>query len=86
LPNHTQRNIAKPSLTEQQASKNVFDELGIITCRLALVPIGNTQEKLCYEFSGEYQGSTYYVYIDANSGKQVEMFKVISSTEGELLM
>ena len=54
--------------------------------RLAVVPIGNTSEKLCYEFAGEYDNSTFYVYIDAKSGKQVEMFKVIESTEGELLM
>ena len=56
------------------------------TARLALVPIGLKSEKLCYEFSGEYDGSTYYVYIDANTGRQVEMFKVIESTEGTLLM
>ena len=54
--------------------------------RLALVPIGTSAEKLCYEFAGEFDGSTYYVYIDAKSGRQVEMFKVIESTEGTLLM
>ena len=35
---------------------------------------------------GEMNDSTYYVYIDATTGKQVEMFKVIESTEGQLLM
>ena len=54
--------------------------------RLAVVPIGQTSEKLCYEIAGLYDGSTFYVYIDAISGKQVEMFKVIESTEGTLLM
>lgn len=84
--NHTQRKIGAPLLGQAEASAKVADEIGIVTCRLALVPIGSSSETLCYEFSGEYQGSTYYVYIDALTGRQVEMFKVIGSTEGELLM
>jgi germination protein YpeB len=84
--NHTARTIGAPVLSQSQASKKVWDDIGIITCRLALVPIGTSSEKLCYEFSGEYEDQTYYVYIDAVTGKQVQMFKVISSSEGELLM
>ena len=56
------------------------------TCRLALVPVGNSNERLCYEFMGELDGSTFYVYIDAVNGRQVEMFKVVEGTEGTLLM
>ena len=84
--NHTERVIGTPSLTEKQAMAKVSDNIEIDSVRLALVPIGTKSEKLCYEFSGEYDGSTYYVYIDAVSGRQVEMFKVIDGTEGQLLM
>lgn len=84
--NHTDRVIGSPTLSEKQAGAKVSDNIGIVTCRLALVPVGTKQEKLCYEFSGEYEGSTYYVYIDATNGRQVEMFKVIESTEGTLLI
>ena len=54
--------------------------------RLALVPVGQSSERLCYEFVGLCGEQTYYIYIDATSGRQVEMFKVIKSTEGTLLM
>lgn len=85
--NHTERLISSPAVTETAAAKNVSDFIGIIDSRLVVVPIGSTTEKLCYEFIGEYDGSTYYVYIDAINGKQVEMFKVINSdNEGTLLM
>lgn len=84
--NHTDRTINTPTLSQKQAGKKVSSNIGITTCRLALVPIGTKQEKLCYEFSGEYDDATYYVYIDATNGRQVEMFKVIESTEGTLLM
>ena len=68
------------------SAKKVSSNIELKSCRLALVPIGTSSEKLCYEFSGEYDGSTYYIYIDAITGRQVEMFKVIESTEGTLLI
>lgn len=84
--NHTDRVVEKAKISEAQAKENVSDVIEIKTSRLAIVPVGTTAEKLCYEISGEYNGETYYVFIDAINGKQVEMFKVIKSTEGTLLM
>lgn len=84
--NHTERMIDKPVLSKKQAQAKVSDNIEVETARLVIVPIGASIEKLCYEFSGTYDGATYYVYIDAINGRQVEMFKVIESTEGTLLM
>lgn len=84
--NHTERVINKAALSAEQARSKVSSSIDVITCRKAIVPIGEKSEKLCYEFSGTYDGSVYFVYIDAETGRQVEMFKVISSDEGELLM
>ncbi len=84
--NHTERLIGAPTLSEGAAEAKLNDNIEVETVRLALVPIGTNSEKLCYEFSGTFDGSTYYVYIDAMTGRQVEMFKVIKSTEGTLLM
>lgn len=84
--NHTDRVIGAPALTKSQAQNKVSSNIEVETSRLALVPVGTKTEKLCYEFSGTYDGDTYYVYIDAVSGKQVELFKVVRTTEGSLLM
>ncbi len=84
--NHTERLVEGPALSEEKAEQKISNNIEIQTARLVIVPIGQTSERLCYEFSGEFEGSTYYVYIDAITGRQVEMFKVIQSTEGELLM
>ena len=84
--NHTERTIEKAKLSEEVAVGYVSENIDVETARLVVVPIGQSTEKLCYEFMGTYDGTTYYVYIDAMSGKQVEMFKVIESTEGTLLM
>lgn len=84
--NHTERVISSPTLSKTQAKSKVSDNIEIETSRLALVPLGTSSEVLCYEFSGTFDGSTYYVYIDATTGKQVEMFKVVVGTEGSLLI
>ena len=84
--NHTQREVGKATLSQESAQNKINQEIEVETCRLAIVPIGKKTEKLCYEFSGEFDGDTYYVYIDANTGRQVELFKVINSTEGTMLM
>ena len=83
---HTERDIESAKISEKTAREKVSSGIEISSVRKALVPIGEKTEKLCYEFSGEMDGDTYYVYIDAISGKQVEMFKVVSGTEGTLLM
>lgn len=84
--NHTEREIETPVLTTSAARSKVSDEIALETARLAVVPTGENAERLCYEFSGTRDGDVYYVYIDAINGRQVEMFKVIDSDEGSLLM
>ena len=84
--NHTERKVGAPELTETQAKKSVSKKLVINSARLAVIPFGESSERLCYEFVGEKDGETYYVYIDAVTGSQIQMFKVIESTEGTLLM
>lgn len=84
--NHTDRSIENATLSEEECEKYVSSNIEIETCRLALVPIGNESEILCYEFSGNYDGAIYYAYIDAKTGRQVQLFKVVEGTEGSLLM
>lgn len=84
--NHTEREIGVPAMSEKACRAKVSDNIEIETARLCVVPIGTSSEKLCYEFCGTYDGATYYAYIDAINGRQVNMFKVIESTEGKLLL
>lgn len=84
--NHVDRVIEPAKLSKEECEKKVSSNIEINTARLALVPIGNSSEILCYEFSGEYDGAIYYAYIDATNGRQVQLFKVVDGTEGSLLM
>ncbi len=84
--NHVERAISKPELTKSQAAGKINTSIELQTGRLVVVPVGQQTEKLCYEFVGTSDGETYFIYIDALNGKQVEMFRVIDSEQGTMLM
>ena len=44
--------------------------------RLCLIP-QESGERLCYEFSGTYAGMLYLVYIDANTGEQADVLRIV---------
>ncbi len=85
--NHTERSVDVPVIDETTARDCVSKNISIKNVRLCVVPLENTNtERLCYEIMGEYDDTTYYVYIDAENKREIKIFKVINSTEGELLM
>ena len=69
-----------------EAAEKVNVKLDVTEENVAIIPAGNGKERLAYEFVGTYNGSTYYVYIDANTLKEADIFKVVMTNEGTLLI
>ncbi len=86
LNNTKSRQIQKVQISEQEASKNLSKDITIDSKRLAIIPIGNNSEVLTYEFIGTYNEATYYIYVDAVTGKEVKIFKVVDTNNGTLIM
>ena len=86
IDNHTEREVAHPKLRVEQAEQNVSKDIMIEASRLALIPLSNGKEKLAYEFYGSASDGTYYVYIDALTGHELQIFKVVETEEGTLLL
>lgn len=84
--NHRERTVNAPALTKSAAREFVSENIDVLSARLAVVPYGRKLERLCYEFCGTKDDDIYYVYIDAENGRQIEMFKVINSGQGKMLM
>jgi spore germination protein len=84
--NHTESRDTSTSVSMAQARAKVSDKINILTQRLTIIPKSGGSEVTAYEFMGTYKGATYYVYINAKTGNEAEVFKVIESTEGNLLM
>ena len=83
--NHAERTIPSPKISESDAREKVFGEIEIDSVRLALVPKGE-REILTYEVYGIKGDKKYFVYIDAETGEEVNILCVIDSEQGELLM
>lgn len=86
LKNKKERSAPVARVSEEDAAGNLSAKIDVASVRLAVIPLGETAEELCYEFMGTYGGTTYYIYISALDGRQKEMFKVVEGTEGQLLM
>lgn len=87
--NHTERENLAPQVDEQQALRAVSGRLTVSGSRLCVIPVddgldsGKT-EKLCWEFAGEWNGSRYFVYIDAETGEEEKVLKVVAGNGGTL--
>lgn len=80
--NHVPRTLPRPAIAERTARETLPDMV-IGEGRLALIPQDETSETLCYEFELE---DGYFVYIDALTGKEAEIFLVVDGDQGETLM
>lgn len=87
--NHAERENLAPQVDEQQALRAVSGRLTVTGSRLCVIPVddgldsGKT-EKLCWEFAGEWNGSRYFVYIDAETGEEEKVLKVVAGNGGTL--
>ena len=84
--NHTTRTDLSATITKAEAQKSVSASMDIRSSRLVVVPNEFTGETLCWEFMCVYDGSTYYVYINAKTGLQAQILKVVETDDGNLLM
>jgi len=84
--NHEERDDLIPQLSEEDARKLVSKNLNIDNQKLCVIPLDYVGETLAYEFSGTYNDFNYYLYIDAYTGNQVRVLKVVQTDEGELVL
>ena len=81
LQNHGPRGLMTPELTQDQARQALNPRFSADTGRLCLIPT-DSGEKLCYEFRGVCGGETYLCYINAQTGRQEELLKVVEGETG----
>ena len=87
IMNHSDdRVVQKPRLSEDEARERVNSELDVQTTRLALIPSFSDEDTLCYEFLGKYGTDDYIVYINALTGEEERILKVINLPQGEFTM
>lgn len=84
LMNHKERDQTSPAISEEEARSGISTSLEVSSSGLALVPKDSMREVLCYEFTGAFNGRNFIVYVNADNGREEEIFLLIESEEGIL--
>lgn len=82
--NHHERKLPTPKISEEEAKAKLASDLEVKSGRLALIPLSGGREALTYEFITEYQGEKYLIYINAVTGEEENILKLLSTAQGEL--
>lgn len=83
---HKERNIPVPQINESEAREKVNKKMAIARTRLAIIPTDDGKERFSYEITGDINGETYLVYVNAITGKTDHVLKLIEQKNGILTM
>lgn len=86
LMSHTDRSLSEPLLTKEEAIEHLTQGMKIRKTRLALIPLDNNTEVLCYEFTGTVEEKDFIVYINAENGREEDILMIQHTNEGTLVM
>ncbi len=86
LTAHGKRQIQNPAITAEEAMTKVHPSFKIEKVRQALIPLDNGQEVYAYEIRASRNGDEFLVYINAESGKEERIYKIIKDIGGSVIM
>ena len=72
-------------LTLDQALRKLRPDFQVLESRLAVITKSGNQEVYCYEFRGRYQGEEYLLYLNASTGAEEKIQRIIKTPRGEFL-
>lgn len=84
--NHTQRKLAKGSLSESTAVGYLPKNFEIIQSRWVLSPLDYNREVVCREVEAVGEDGKYYFYFNGTNGDLENVLKVVETDNGNLLM
>lgn len=83
LMSHKEREINEAELSEEEARELASSTLEEIeSVRLAVIPTSSLREVFTYEVRGKVGEEIYIIYINAETGNEEEILKVILSETG----
>lgn len=73
-------------LSERKALEKLHPNFKVERQQKVVIPLSTGKEAFCWEFKGSIDQITYLVYIDAKSGKEINILRFIESEYGLLTM
>ena len=84
--NHRERDIYSPSISMNDAQAMLSSALKVVERNYCIIPNKYVGESYVYEFICEWKDFTYYVYLDINTGEELNIMRVVKTSNGDLLM
>ena len=81
---HTERNIPKNLIDAKSAKSKLNPKIEVTSQNLAIIPTEYNTEILCWEFTGKVGENEFYVYINAENGKEEDILMIINTPNGTL--
>ncbi len=86
LFSHRQRELAQPRVSPEEAQSMLSPSLQVQSHALALIPVTPETEVLCHEFKCTLGEDSYILYVNAENGREEQIFKIIDSEDGQLVI
>jgi germination protein YpeB len=86
LTSHHQRVIAAPAISAETAKSKLSPRVQALSERLALIPTSSKGEVLTYEFKTKLGNDLFLVYINAQTGEEEQILKLLNLTNGTLTL
>jgi len=86
LMSHHERDLPQPKISISEARKKLNPELEVEEERMAVIPSDGNHELLTYEFKAKMDGEDFLVYINALTGKEERIFKLLHTPGGTLVL
>ena len=83
--NHHERTGYANSISIAEAQLHLSSSLEVVSRCYCVVPNEYVGESNAFEYECRWSGYTYYVYIDANTGKELKVMRVVKTNNGDLL-
>lgn len=83
--NHTEREAPEAAISKSEATDRLHSGFEVKSTRLCVMPLDG-DEVLAYEFNGTYGDNEFYIYVDAKTGEELDVFTVIGTAQGRALL
>jgi len=86
LFSHRPREFSQPAISREEAQSMLSGNLAVQSHAVALIPVTPETEVLCHEFKCTLGEDSYIIYVNANNGEEEQIFKIIDSEDGQLVI
>lgn len=87
LVNHRMRELASPTVSQEEAREKVSPLLSVQSARLAVIPTRGEYEVLCWEFLCETEDGRHVIsYLNAATGAEEQLLLLLEDEHGTLTL